>query len=441
VIETRAEMMRDAGRRLWRRGSRRVQRAVARRRGFLAYLAVLGPGMVAANAGNDAGGIATYAAAGADYGYHLLWTLVPLVVALGIVQETCARMGAVTGKGLSDLIREQFGVRWTVVVMLALLVANGGVTVSEFVGIAAATELFGVPRYVSVPLAALAVWWLVVKGSYRRVERVFLVMSLVFLGYIVSAFMAKPDWGEVAHSLVRPEIKFNAAYLFTVVALIGTTISPYMQVFVQSSVVEKGITEEDYGLTRADVWVGTVFAIAIAFFIAVATAATLHLRGVHIESAEQAALALEPLAGPYAKTLFAVGLFGASMLAAGVLPLATAYSISEALGFEKGVSRSFREAPIFLGIFSFLIAVGGLVAMIPGLPLFDVLLVTQVINGLLLPVLLVSILRLVNKKELMGDAHRNSRVYNVASWLTVVVVSSLSLLFIATKLFPGLFNL
>ena len=430
----RAESVWDAGRRLWRRGGRRVQRAVARRRGLLAYLAVIGPGVIAANAGNDAGGIATYASAGADYGYNLLWTLIPLVLALGIVQETCARMGAVTGKGLSDLIREQFGVRWTVLVMLALLVANGGVTVSEFVGIAAATELFGVPRFVSVPLAAFAVWWLVVKGSYRRVERVFLLMSLVFLGYIVSAFLARPEWGAVAHGVVRPKAELNAGYLFTIVALIGTTISPYMQVFVQSSVVEKGVTEEDYALTRADVWVGTVFAIAVAFFITVATAATLHAAGVHIESAEQAAEALKPLAGPYAKALFGVGLFGASMLAAAVLPLSTAYSISEALGFEKGVSRSFREAPIFLGIFTFLIVVGGLVAILPGLPLFRVLLVTQVINGLLLPVLLVSILRLVNNRELMG-AHTNGRVYNAASWLTAAAVSALSLLFIATKLF------
>ena len=430
----RAESVRDAGRRLWRRGSRRVQRAMARRRGLFAYLAVIGPGMIAANAGNDAGGIATYASAGADYGYNLLWTLIPLVLALGIVQETCARMGAVTGKGLSDLIREQFGVRWTVLVMLALLVANGGVTVSEFAGIAAATELFGVPRFVSVPLAAFAVWWLVVKGSYRRVERVFLLMSLVFLGYIISAFLAHPDWGEVARGFARPAVDFNPGYLFTVVALIGTTISPYMQVFVQSSVVEKGVDEEDYPLTRVDVWVGTVFAIAVAFFIMVASAAALHHRGVHIETAEQAAEALKPLAGPYARTLFGVGLFGASMLAAAVLPLSTAYSISEALGFEKGVSRTFREAPIFVGIFTFLIVVGGLVAMIPGVPLFRVLLATQVINGLLLPVLLVSVLRLASDRELMG-AHANGRVYNAASWLTVLIVSVLSLLFIATRLF------
>jgi NRAMP (natural resistance-associated macrophage protein)-like metal ion transporter len=433
-----AAVVRDVVRRLWRHASRRVsrraQRASSGRRGLLAYIAVIGPGMVAANAGNDAGGIATYASAGADYGYQLLWTLVPLVIALGIVQETCARMGAVTGKGLSDLIREQFGVRWTMLVMAALLVANGGVTVSEFAGIAAASELFGVPRFVTVPLAAFAVWWLVVKGSYRRVERIFLLMSLVFLGYVVSAFLAGPDWGEVGRALVTPSIRFEAGYVFTVVALIGTTISPYMQVFVQSSVVEKGVDEEDYPLTRADVWTGTLFAISIAFFITVATAATLHRAGIPVSSAEDAARALEPLAGQYARTLFGIGLFGASMLAAGVLPLATAYSISEALGFEKGVSRSFREAPTFLGIFTFLIVVGGAVAMIPGLPLIDVLLVTQVINGLLLPILLVSILRLVNRPELMG-AHVNGRIYNVLSWLTVMVVSALSLLYITTRLF------
>lgn len=387
--------------------------------------------MVAANAGNDAGGIATYASVGAEYGYRLLWTLIPLVIALGIVQETCARMGAVTGKGLSDLIREQFGVRWTVLVMAALLIANGGVTVSEFVGIAAAAELFGIPRFVAVPLAAFAIWWLVVKGTYRRVETIFLLMSLVFLGYIVSAFMAGPDWVEVGRGFVSPSISLDAGYIFTVVALIGTTISPYMQVFVQSSVVEKGVDEEDYALTRADVWVGTVFAISIAFFIMVATAATLHQAGVRVETAEDAARALEPLAGQYARTLFGVGLFGASMLAAGVLPLATAYSVSEALGFEKGVSRSFREAPIFLGIFTFLIIVGGGVAMIPGLPLIDVLLVTQVINGLLLPFLLVSILRLAGQRELMG-AHTNGRLYNALSWLTVAVVSTLSLIYIVT---------
>ena len=426
--------VRQMGRRLWRRSTRSVQRTIAQRRGIIAYLAVIGPGIIAANAGNDAGGIATYSKVGATYGYRLLWTLVPVMISLGMIQEMCARMGVVTGKGLADLIREQFGVRWTMLVMLALFIANGGVTISEFVGIAAATELFGLPRYASVPLAALSVWWLVVKGSYRRVERIFLIMSLVFLGYIISAFQAGPEWSTVAREMVRPRFSLDSAYIYTLIALIGTTISPYMQVFVQSSVVEKGVTEEDYPLTRADVWVGTVFAISIAFFIVISTAATLHKYGIEIETAADAAQALAPLAGPYAKFLFAIGLFGASMLAAGVLPLATAYSISEALGFEKGVSRSFREAPIFLGIFTFLIAVGALVAIVPGLPLFHVLIVTQFINGLLLPVLLTAILRLASNRELMG-AYANGPVYNIAAWLTVVIVSTLSLLLIAAMLF------
>lgn len=435
MADVRALDVREAGRRLWRRGSRRVRRAAAQRRGLLAYLAILGPGMVAANAGNDAGGIATYATAGAVYGYALLWTLVPITISLGLVQEMCARMGVVTGKGLADLIRERFGVRWTMLIMLALLTANAGVTVSEFVGIAAATELYGVPRYLSVPLAALAVWWLVVKGSYRRVERVFLLMSLVFLGYIVSAFLAHPDWPQVARAVVHPTFQLDSRYLFMLVAVIGTTISPYMQVFVQSSVVEKGVAEEEYNLTRADVWTGTIFAVSVALFILVSTAATLHLAGQtrELESAADAARALAPLAGNYAKTLFAVGLFGASMLAAGVLPLATAYSVSEALGFEKGVSRSFREAPIFIGIFTFLIAVGALVAILPGLPLWRVLVVTQFINGLLLPVLLVAVTRLASDRGLMG-ARANGRVYNLVAWLTVAVVSALSLLYVGSMI-------
>ncbi len=440
MVQTGADV-REAGRRLWRRGARRVRRTVVQRRGLLAYLAIIGPGMVAANAGNDAGGIATYAKSGAEYGYRLLWTFIPITLSLGLIQEMCARMGAVTGKGLADLIRERFGVRWTMLVMLALLVANGGVTVSEFVGIAAATDLLAgaggwFSKYLVVPLAALLVWWLVVKGSYRRVERVFLVMSLVFLGYIVSAFLARPQWGEVARATVHPTFSLDARYLFIVMALIGTTISPYMQVFVQSSVVEKGVTKDDYAMTRADVWIGTLFAISIAFFITVSTAATLHAHGFtgELESAAQAASALAPLAGRYAETLFAVGLFGASMLAAGVLPLATAYSISEALGFEKGVSRSFREAPIFIGIFTFLVAVGALVAILPGLPLIRVLVVTQFINCLLLPVLLIAITRLASDRKLMG-AYANGRFYNLIAWLTVLVISALSLLLVAAPFF------
>ena len=431
--------VRAAGRRLMSRGARGM-RKVARWKRLLAYLAILGPGMITANAGNDAGGIATFASIGAEFGYQLLWVLIPITISLGIVQEMCARMGAVTGKGLADLIRERFGVRWTAVVMLALLIANAGVTVSEFVGIAAATELFGVPRFISVPLAAVMIWWLVVKGSYQRVERAFLLMSLVFLSYIVSAFLSKPDWTEVAIGLAKPTFRFEHAFLFSFVAIIGTTISPYMQVFVQSSVVEKGVTEEDYSKTKTDVWVGTVFAVLIVFFIVVSTAATLHKNGIQITTASDAARALSPLAGRYAELLFGVGLFGASMLAAGVLPLATAYSISEALGFEKGVSRSFREAPIFLGIFTFLVAVGAAIAVIPNLPLIRVLLVTQVINGLLLPVVLFAVLRLVNNKELMG-ARVNGPLYNVAAWLTAIIVTALSLLYLFVTLFPSTLRL
>ena len=419
-----------------RRGARGV-RSVGLRQRVLTYLAILGPGMITANAGNDAGGIATFASVGAEFGYQLLWILIPITISLGIVQEMCARMGAVTGKGLADLIRERFGVRWTAVVMLSLLVANAGVTVSEFVGIAAACELFGIPRLISVPFAAILIWWLIVKGSYQRVERVFLLMSLVFLSYIVSAFMSKPDWSAVAVGLVKPTFRLEYSFLFSLVAIVGTTISPYMQVFVQSSVVEKGVTPEEYSKTKTDVWIGTIFAILIVFFIVVSTAATLHQFGIQISSAEDAARALTPLAGKYAGLLFGVGLFGASMLAAGVLPLATAYSISEALGFEKGVSRSFREAPIFLGTFTFLVAVGAAIAVIPNLPLIRVLLVTQVINGLLLPVVLFAVLRLVNDKELMGN-RVNGPLYNVAAWLTVVVVTLLSLLYLLVTLFPGL---
>ena len=435
MAERRAAV-RAAGRRLLRRSARRV-RSVTPRKRLLAYLAILGPGMITANAGNDAGGIATFASVGADHGYRLLWILIPITISLGLVQEMCARMGAVTGKGLADLIRERFGVRWTALVMLALLIANGGVTVSEFVGIAAATELFGIPRFVSVPLAAISIWWLVVKGSYQRVERVFLLMTLVFLGYIASAFLAEPDWTKVALGIMRPSFSFDGAYLFTLVAIVGTTISPYMQVFIQSSVVEKGITAENYRRTQADVWVGTIFAVLIVFFIVISTGATLHQKGIQVTTAADAARALQPLAGEYAEALFAVGLFGASMLAAGVLPLATAYSVSEALGFEKGVSRSFREAPIFLGIFTFLVAVGAAIAVLPNLPLIKVLLVTQVINGLLLPVVLFAVLRLVNDRELMGP-HVNRPLYNFAAWLTVIVVTILSLLLMLITLFPKL---
>jgi len=418
---------------------RRREGAPVSRRKWLVYLSLLGPGIVTASAGNDAGGIATYSNAGAQYGYGLIWAMIVLIPALAVVQEMCARMGAVTGKGLTDLIREEFSLRWTAFVMLALLVANGGIVISEFVGIAAAFELFGVSKYLSVPLMSLVIWVLIAKGSYRRVERVFLVMALVLFTYPIAAFLAHPDWGNVARQTVHPSVSFSGAYLFAVVTLIGTTISPYMQLYVQSSVAEKGVSPQDFPVTRADVYIGSLFANVVAILIIVATGATLFVKGIQIDSAADAARALEPLAGPFARVLFGVGLLGASLLAAGVLPLATAYGISEAFGFEKGVNRGWRDAPVFLGIFTGLIAVGAIVALIPGLPLVQVLLFTQLINGLALPFVLISVLRLVNNRDLMGK-YCNGRIYNVIAVITTVVVSLLSVTLLINT-FLGFFGL
>ena len=401
---------------------------------FYAYLAVLGPGIIAASAGNDASGIATYSSVGASFGYSLLWIFIPITLSLIVVQEMCVRMGLVSGQGLADLIREHFGVRWTALVMLALLIANTGVIISEFVGIAQASELFGISRYITIPITAVGIWWLIVKGTQKRIEQVFLAMSLVFFGYVVSAFLAKPDWTKVAEGTISPSFDLDSAYIFTIMALIGTTITPFMQVFVQSSVVEKGLDKEDYQLARADVVVGTLFACAIAAFIMICTAATLHQKGVfELDSAATAAEALTPVAGVYAKYLFGIGLFGAAMLAMGVLPLATAYSVSEALGFEKGLSHSFREAPIFLGIFTTLIVVGAIVALVPGIPQIKLLIFTQSINGLLLPVILVAIVLLANNREIMGD-YKNSFLFNCLAWLITIVVSLLSLMLIGTTI-------
>lgn len=407
----------------------RVRRSLSEYR-FFTYLAILGPGIIAANAGNDASGIATYSTAGAGFGYTMLWAFIPMVISLIIVQEMCVRMGVVTGQGLADLIREQFGVRWTAFIMLALLLANTGVIISEFVGIAQASELLGVPRFFSIPITASLIWWLVVRGSQKRVERVFLLMSLVFFCYVISAFASKPNWNEVATGFIEPSFSTDSIYLFTIMALIGTTITPFMQVYVQSSVVEKQMDKDDLSIVRADVIVGTLFSCLIAAFIVISTAATLHTAGITtIDSAATAAESLVPIAGTYAKYLFAIGLFGAAMLAMGVLPLATAYSLSEALGFEKGLSRSFREAPIFLGIFTALILVGAIVALVPGIPQIRLLLFTQTVNGVLLPIILVAVLSLANNREIMGE-YRNSLWLNIAAGATTVVISILSLLLI-----------
>jgi NRAMP (natural resistance-associated macrophage protein)-like metal ion transporter len=407
----------------------------------LAFLGFLGPGLIAANAGNDAGGIATYSTVGAQYGYSLLWMMVIVTISMGVVQEMCARMGAATGKGLSDLIRERFGIRGAAFAMLTLLVANSLITVSEFAGIAAASELFGIPKYFTVPVAAIGIWLLVTRGSYGRVEKIFLIMTLVFFAYPIAAIMAHPNWGQVAFHTAVPTFpkQHLGTYLLLFVGTVGTTITPYMQLYIQSSVAEKGMDMADYPAERADAYFGAIFGDLISAFIIIATGATIfiasHGAGVPISNAKQAAEALAPFLGRNAVVIFAIGLLGASLLAAAVLPLATSYSICESFGFERGVSLSFREAPIFQGLFTGMLALGALIALIPGLPLIQLLIVVQVVNGVLLPILLVFILRLVNDRSIMGK-YVNGRVNNVIAWGTTVTLTGLCVVMIASILLP-----
>ena len=413
----------------------RVRRLRRPPTGIFWLFALVGPGLVAANAGNDAGGIATYASVGAKYGYDLLWMMLLITFSLAIVQEMAARLGAATGRGLLDLIRERYGIGWALLAIVVVLLANGGVTISEFVGIGAALELFGVSKWISVPLAAGAMWWLVVKGSYAQVEKIFLAMTLVFFAYPAAAVLAHPDWSEVARHTIVPTVHWDGEYILLFVATVGTTITPYMQLFQQSAVVEKGGARRYYGMERWDAYIGAIFSNTIAAFIIIATAATLHVAGqTDVESAAEAAQALAPVAGQYASALFGIGLLGASLLAAGVLPLATAYSVSEAFGFRKGVNLDFRRAPIFLGLFTALLALGALVALIPGLPVFALLIAIQTLNGILLPVILIFILRLINDRRLVGDL-ANGHVYNVVAWATTLLLIGLvALLLTSTAL-------
>jgi Mn2+/Fe2+ NRAMP family transporter len=401
--------------------------------------AILGPGLIAANAGNDAGGIVTYSAAGASYGYNLLWALVITTVFVAIIQEMCARMGAVTGKGLSDLIREQFGVRWTAFAMLALLIANTGITISEFLGIAASVQVLSnnpnTPLiYLIVPLSALGLWWLVIKGSYRRVEIIFLLMSLGFLAYIPAAFVSHPDWHTVALQTVFPQLGLDAQYWPTAAALVGTTLSPYMLFYLQSAVADKGISASEYVYEQVDVYSSTLFSNIISAFIIIVTGATLFIAHRVVSTALDAAFALRDFAGQYASLLFGIGLFGASLLAAAVLPLTTAYGICEAFGFERGVSRSFREAPVFQSIFTGLIILGVLVTLIPGLPIVQVLIVLQDLNAAMLPILLVFVILLANNRRLMGR-RANNFFLNILSWTSIVLISALVVLWLLNVFF------
>jgi NRAMP (natural resistance-associated macrophage protein)-like metal ion transporter len=408
------------------------------RRRLTLFFAVLGPGIITANVDNDAGGIATYSIAGAHFGYSLLWTMIPIALALIVVQEMSARLGAMTGKGLADLIRENYGLRMTFYILSALFVTDIGNTVAEFAGWAAALEIFGVPRWVSVPIGAVVVWWLVVKGNYKTVEKVFLIACTVYLTYIVSAFFAKPVWPDVIRQTFEPRIESSAAWILMIIGLVGTTIAPWMQFYLQSSIVEKRIDAEHYALSRWDVIVGCIFASVVAFFIIVACGATLFPRGIRIEGAAEAAIALEPLAGRFAKILFAFGLANASLFAASILPLATAYSVCEGLGFETGVDKSWREAPQFNSLYTVMIVLGAGVILIPQVPLFPVLFLSQVLNGLLLPFILIFMCLLVNRRDLMGE-HVNGRLWNVVAWGTCVVMILLTLALVVTTVVPGLF--
>lgn len=408
-------------------------------RRLFTLLAVVGPGLITSNADNDAGGIATYSQAGAQFGYRMLWLLVVVTVSLMVVNEMNARMGVVTGKGLADLIRERFGVRSTTVAMLLLLVANGFYTMSEFAGIAAGMELFGVPRLVSVPLAMALVWLLVVRGSYPVVERVLLGITLVYLTYIASGLLVHPPWTQVLLAAVVPQVEVSKDYFLLAIGLVGTTVTPWMQFYLQGAVADKGIPNDHLAYSRADVYVGSVVTDLIAFFIIVATAATLagHLSPEQLSNMQAAdfARALQPVAGPAAAYLFGAGLVGASLLAGGVVPLSTSYAVTEAFGWERGVGLRFGEAPAFFGIFTALILLGGLPVLVPGLPLVQLILLAQYVNGLILPVILVYMLVLVNDRRVMGR-HVNGPFANLVAVGTIALLVVLTALYLVSSI-PG----
>ncbi|MBI2844881.1 MAG: Nramp family divalent metal transporter [Armatimonadetes bacterium] len=400
----------------------------------------MGPGIITSAADNDAGGIATYSIAGAMYGYQLLWVMVAITFVLVIVQEMAARMGTVTQKGLGELIREEFGVRWTLFALLVLVVANLATTVAEFAGIAASTEILGISRYISVPFAGIAVWFLIVRANFGTVEKVFLLLALLYGTYIISGVLAEPNWHLVLRGATQPTVQADPRYLLLLIAVIGTTITPWMQFFLQATVVDKGADLKHYKYQKADVIIGSFLTDLVSFFIIVAAAATLHHVAsgpVQIDRPEQLAEALRPFAGGYATVLFAVGLFAASLLASAVLPLSTAYTFTEAFGFEIGISRRWREAPAFYGIFTSAIVVGVGVSLLPGFNPIVAMIWSQFINGLLLPIILFFMLRLVNNKDIMGD-YTNSRPYNAVVWLTVVALVIFSIIMLVTTLFPGL---
>ena len=400
-------------------------------KGFLLFMAVAGPGIITSNVDNDAGGIATYSMAGSHFGYHLLWSLIPIMVALVIIQEMSARMGVVTGKGLSDLIRERFGVKVTVYVLVGVVLTNFGNVIAEFAGIASSLEIFHLSKYVSVPVGAVLVWLLVVKGTYRSVEKIFLYACLFYVTYIISGFLSRPDWGEIGKSLVRPEFDFSSGRLGMIIGLVGTTIAPWMQFYLQASIVEKNVMTKDYKNSRLDVIFGSIVVTVVAGFIVLTCAATLFKAGIRVETAADAALALKPLAGKYCSALFAFGLLNASLFAASILPLSTAFLVCEGMGWENGVNKKFSEAPQFYGLYSLLIFLGAGIILLPKIPLFSVMYISQIVNGIVLPAILIFMLLLINNKKLMGE-YANKRTYNIISWATVAVLTVLTVAYVVS---------
>lgn len=400
---------------------------------LLFIMTIIGPGLITVNAGNDAGGITTYASVGASYGYKMLWGLLLITFSLAVIQEMNARMAVVTGKGLSDLIREKFGVKLTFFAMTILLIANMGVVFGDFAGIAASLELFDVSKYISIPIVSVVIWLLVTKGSYKKVENIFLLFTLVFFTYIISAFLTKPDWGHVMKSMMTPTIELNTGFLLTFIGMIGTTITPYMQFYLQSSIVDKKISISEYKYEKLDVYLGAFWGNAVAFFIIVCTAVTLYKAGITITSAEEAAISLKPLAGEAAFILFGAGLFGASVLATAVIPLSTSYAICEAFGWESGVDNDYKDAPAFFGIYTGIIVLGALFILLPGISLIQIILVSQQIAGLLSPIILTFMIILINDKRIMGE-YVNNKTQNIVSWATVIFIIILSIILFISPL-------
>jgi len=394
---------------------------------FLMILSIIGTGLITANAGIDAGGVITYSVVGAHYGYSMLWAMLAIAIGLVVVKDMNVRMAVVTGKGLSDLIRERFGVKWTFLAMLTLLIANLGVCIANFAGIAASLELFHVSKYISIPLLSILIWFLLTSGNYSRAEKIFLFFTIIFFSYIITAFLVKPNWGHVITSIVKPEAKFDNGYFLVLIGMVGTTITPYMQFYLQSSIVDKGISIKEYKYEKLDVYAGTTWGILTALFIIVCTAETLFKVGINIDNAQDAAAALGPLVGEYSFILFAIGLLGASLLACCIIPLSTAYVICEAFGFESGVNNKLKEAPVFFGLFLFMIVVSAVVVLIPNISLINIILTTQQLAGILSPVVLIFMIKLVNDTEIMGK-YVNSTMQNFIAKATVAFIIILTVL-------------